>query len=242
MVAPALVLLLLMVVAPVGAMSGPSAAPKGASVVPAAGSSGINANVTWNGMNIGSAGTISSGIMTNFGSAINLVYTWSATSGIGPRSGPTYNISTARLQMFYFGFPIGTRDVINSNPIADRYGQFNMSWDPGVLQWILTGDYKITASLIAPNGTSEWSQDFFIHVTAPAAIGAAMPILLILVGIWEVYSLARSGRQAAISAPPAGKGKEPAAAASGTAASTDTSTTSPTKSDDAAAAPPKEDT
>jgi hypothetical protein len=166
-------------------------------------SAGLSAVVTWNGVDVSTASGISSAISTDFSSTIDVHYAWSS-------SGPQYTISDARLQMYYFGFALGTRDIIDSNPMAGTTGNFDMPWDPGVLQWLIIGSYSITASLLSPNGTTEWSEQFFVHVTAPAAIGAAIPILLILIGVYEAYSLARSGRQAAIGAPTT-KSKDPGA-------------------------------
>lgn len=198
---------------------------------------GVAGAVTWNGASVASSSSISSALTTNFGSSINLVYTWRSASG----AGAPFNISDARLQMFYFGFALATRDVINSNPRADLGGTFNMSWDPGVLQWVLAGTYGVTASLLAPNGTTMWSEAFFVRVTAPGGVGAVLPILLILIALYEVYSLARSGRQAVFgkpapaSSPPASPPPGPAGseAPSAPAASTEPSPGS-------SGAPPKE--
>ncbi|MGD0250566.1 MAG: hypothetical protein ABSB97_06755, partial [Thermoplasmata archaeon] len=68
------------------------------------------------------------------------------------------------------------------------------------------GLFGLTASILASNGTTVWSENFFIKATAPYSILAALPIILGIIGIWELYSVARSGRQAAFS----GKGKPPA--------------------------------
>ena len=128
--------------------------------------------------------------------------------GIGPKVN-AYNISDARLQMFYFGFPLATRDVVDSNPQLANNGSFDMSWDPGVLQWVLAGIYGVTTSLLAPNGSTMWSDAFFVHVTAPGGVGAILPILLLLIGAYELFELARaSGGQSA--SPP----KQPTAPAS----------------------------
>src|SRR5579871_562724 len=182
------------------------------------GTAGFHASVTWNGADVSTAGTISSAISTAFGSTIDLHYTWSfTTGGIGPIV-KAFNISDARLQMFYFGFPLATRDVVDSNPQLASNGTFDMSWDPGVLQWVLAGIYGLTASLIATNGTTIWSEPFYVHVSAPGGVGAVLPILLILIGIYEIYELARAGRQAAptpskqsAGSPPTGPSKPPGA-------------------------------
>ncbi|MCI4360178.1 MAG: hypothetical protein L3J91_00580, partial [Thermoplasmata archaeon] len=202
--------------------------PGTAGFLPASSPSGLSATVTWNGKDVASASTIPSALSTGFTSTIDVHYTWSS-SAVGPLRVSSYTIGTARLQMFYFGFPLGTRDVVDTNPVPATNGSFDMAWDPGVLQWVLAGSYAMTASLIAPNGTTEWSESFFIHVTATAGIGAALPIILIVIGLWELYSLARSGREAA-PRPPKAKGPSPPVSTSADS-STTSKGTSPGDSD-----------
>jgi hypothetical protein len=209
-------LLALFVTAAVGASGAFAQAPPGprtADVATPANAPGMSAVVAWNGANVASAPAVSSAISTDFSSTIDVHYTWSSAS-------TEYTISDARLQIFYFGFALGTRDIIDSDPVASTNGTFDMPWDPGVLQWILAGSYALTASLVTPNGTTEWSEQFFVHVTAPAAIGAVLPIILLLIGIYEAYALARSGRQAAIStSSKSGKPSSPSTPASSSSAS-----------------------
>ncbi len=202
-----------------------SGSPRGVALTIPGPSSGFQATVTWNGADVSSASAMSAAISTSFGSTINLHYAWSyTTGGIGPKVN-AYNISDARLQMFYFGFPLATRDVVDSNPQLANNGSFDMSWDPGVLQWVLAGIYGVTTSLLAPNGSTMWSDAFFVHVTAPGGVGAILPIILLLIGAYELFELARSGRQSA--SPP----KQPTAPAS---ASGDASAPASTPSDAAA--------
>jgi hypothetical protein len=244
-------LLLVLGLAPViGAHALPAAATLGGPrPFGAAASSDLTGRVTWNGNDVATAATMSSALSTNFGSTVDLHYVWSS-GGAGSGAGALYNISDARLQMFYFGFALATRDVLDSTPVAADNGTFDMTWSPGVLQWLLAGTFGLTASLLAPNGTTEWSQNFFVHVTAPASIGAVIPILLIIIGIYEFYALAMSGRQAAMSAPSAGpssaspstraSSSPPPAAA--TPASTPTSPATDAATSESDAAPPTEGT
>ncbi|HYK93654.1 MAG TPA: hypothetical protein VEY07_06395 [Thermoplasmata archaeon] len=175
----------------------------------ATGASGLQAVVTWGGTDVAGAGSMSSAIATSLSSVVDVRYNWTAVAVPRSGPGPEFNISTARLEMFYFGYPLSTRDVVRTNPVSATSGQFDMSWDPGILRYLLSGTYSLTASLIAPNGTTEWSEKFYLRVTAPGTIGAALPIILILIGIWEVYSLARSGRQAALGRPAPAPSKAP---------------------------------
>lgn len=167
---------------------------------------GLTANVTWNGLDVHTASTTSSAISSGLGSTIRLHYAWSAPPGAG--TGPRFNMSTARLEMLYFGFSLATRDVVSENPRAAPNGTFDMTWDAGYLHWILAGMYELKASLIATNGTTVWEQQFFVRVSVPGGLGAALPILLIVIAGAELYDLATSGRQAGIRKGPTTPEKE----------------------------------
>jgi hypothetical protein len=117
--------------------------------------------------------------------------------------------------MFYFGLAVATRSV---SPITQQTG--DMQWDAvQTVQWLIEGTFALTASLIAPGGGTLWSEGFFVHVAAPYNLLAAVPILLILVLIYEIYNVATSGSQEKGSkskgkAPPA---SSPSASGTGTA-------------------------
>jgi len=179
----------------------PAASPAG-NCSGAQASFGIAAQLTWNGVNVCSATNRSSALSVDFTSSASLVYNWNSTGGTLPTP---LNLTDARLQMFYFGFAVSTRDVVKSGTTPATTGTFDMNWNPGELTYVLAGLYKLTASLLAPNGTTVWSESFFVKATAPYGFLAALPIILILIAIYELYSVARSGRQAALG----GKGKPP---------------------------------
>jgi len=162
------------------------------------GSTGFVAKVTWNSVDVTTAGTASAALAVDFSSTANVLFQWSAATGT------TININDARLQMIYFGAALSTRDVapISSGALASNSAVLN--WSPGALTYVLEGVYKITASLLNPNGSTVWSEDFFVRASAPYSVLAALPIILIALGAWELYVVARSGRLAAL------KGKEAA--------------------------------
>jgi hypothetical protein len=144
--------------------------------------------VTWNGVNVNSAGSASSAFTITFNQAITVNYSWSPTAYPG--------VNDARLQMLYFGFPISTRDVPPVGNVATATSA-TMSWTVGALQYVFEGVFGITASLL--NGSSTlWSENFYVRLVAPFSILSALPILLLVIGLYEVYALARSGRQAGI--------------------------------------------
>ncbi|MGI0151469.1 MAG: hypothetical protein ACREC5_06000, partial [Thermoplasmata archaeon] len=201
----------------------PTAADRGgptAAVAPAV--SSVAAEVTWNGANVASFGTPSAAVATSFASTIDVRYSWSATPG--PLGLPgLFNVSDARLQMFYFGVALGTRDVLEANPHAAASGVIDMKWDASVLQYLVEGTYELTASLLAPNGTTLWSESFYLHASAPYFVLALVPLLMILLAIYEAYGLLTSGSQARrkalpAKAPPSGGAPPPSANESGSGA------------------------
>ena len=150
--------------------------------------------VTWNGVDVASANSPSSALTISYNAAANVAFTWSSTYG------PTANVATARLAMIYFGFALSTRDV---PPVAGGLGPSEsavMNWTVGPIQYLVEGIYGVTASLIAQNGSTVWSENFYLKITAPGSILAAVPILVILIMVYELYNVARSGRYIRLSA------------------------------------------
>lgn len=179
----------LLIVAPVGSLAAPSNAASG-TAHPGTTTNGVTGSATWNGVNIATANTSSSAFDISFNGAVTVVYGWSQPSGAGPR----WLVSDARLQIFYFGFALGTRDITTTTGVAT--GNLTMgNWSTGPLQYILEGTYELTASLLTPNGTTVWSQAFWVDVAAPFYILAALPIVLILIAVYELYGVATVGQQ-----------------------------------------------
>lgn len=167
------------------------------------GGNGVSANVTWNGVNVCPYSSASSALGVDFSKTEDLHFNWSSSPG------SAVSVYDARLQMFYFGFALQTRDQFVTPPQTGG-GSFDMNWTPGVLTYVLEGLYKLTASLEAPNGTTVWSEDFFVRASAPYSVLAVLPILLLAIAIYEVYALATAGRHAVPSRrPPAPPPPEP---------------------------------
>lgn len=166
-----------------------SAASPGGSPAQAqpSGTGPVTATVTWDGHNIGDYGTATSAATISFNGVANVLYTWTSSAPV--------TINDARLAIYYFGFALATRDVINSAAAPTTSGSFTMNWTTGSLQYILAGSYRLVASLLAPNGTSMWSQTFYVNVAPPYYILALLPIVLILLAIWELYNVATCGKQ-----------------------------------------------
>ncbi|MGA8543417.1 MAG: hypothetical protein WB947_07785, partial [Thermoplasmata archaeon] len=218
LVALALVAVALLASVPASAWASAPTAPRatihvGPSVGP------LTATAVWNGVNVVTADTVNSAFHITFGNSVNVNYTWSQNTGVGG-PGAAWSINDARLQIFYFGFALGTRDVTTT--VGQTSGTIFMSnWNTGALEYIVEGTFMLTASLIATNGTTAWSQSFWVDVAAAYYILAALPIVLILIAIYEIYNVATVGRQQALkqqkkeAPPPATPAASPPAGVSG---------------------------
>ncbi len=170
----------------------------------------VQAQVTWDGVNVASAARPSSALSASFSSPIAIRFVWNSTSA-GPGALRPFTVSTARLQLFYLGLALDTRDVVDQNPQPATNGTFDMEWDPGVLNWLLEGAYTATVSLLDPNGSTVWSEGFYLHEEAPYSVAAVLPILLLAIVAYEAYAVAISGRLARPNRAPGASGERGAA-------------------------------
>jgi hypothetical protein len=191
------VALAVVVIAPIGALAAPSNAPA-VSVVAGPASGGITATAVWNGVNVATANTTSAAFHISFNGAVNILYNWSQ-----PGTAGGWSINDARLQIFYFGFALATRDITATS--GRTSGSLLMgNWSTGPLQYILEGTYLLTASLLATNSTTAWSQSFWVDVAAPYSILAILPIVLLVIAVYEAYALCCSGQHYKAKSPTGG--------------------------------------
>ncbi len=217
----------------------PSASPQPRIVAASPAAGGLTVSVTFAGQAIGNASTESSAFRVGYGASVNVIYTWSQ----GLLAGTAWSINDARLQVFYFGFALGTRDILST--VGQTSGTLTMgNWSTGPLEYVLEGTFQLTASLIATNGTTAWSQTFWVYLAAPFYILAVLPIVLVIIAVYEVYALATCGKYAAIgkggTSGGAGGGTTPATAAAPASSAPSAGTNdSPTAApSDAGTAPP----
>jgi hypothetical protein len=144
--------------------------------------------VTWNGVNVTTASSTSSALSIDFTQSATVLFNWSLTTAV--------TMGSAQLQMFYFGFAVTTRTQTVNNPVSGTVGGIPLTWTPLSLAYVLEGLYKITASFIASNGTTMFSESFYVRANALYGFVAAIPIVLLILVIYEVYALVRSGRYA----------------------------------------------
>lgn len=170
----------------------------------------MSANVTWNGENIGRAASASNAFSFGSSTAVDMRFDWSVPSGLLPSP-----VATARVQMFFMGFGIATRDVTQGHLPNATSGVIDLYWNgTGLLADLIEGNYQVTASLLDKAGSSLWSENFFVSLVAPYHVLAASPIILLIVAIYEIVVLATARRGEKITgAPPKGrKGHTPDAA------------------------------
>ena len=199
MLAAGCVALLLLALVPGGAQAaltpGPPAPISISNCSSAHASNGIRAVVTWNGNDTCAAGTASSALSIDFGETVHVAFFWIAPAG------HQLDPNDARLAMNYLGFAVATRDVGPVHPGPAPNGSFAQDWSTGSLEYILAGLYSITASLFAGNGSTLWSNTFYVHVNAPYSVLALLPVLLIVIVVYELYEVGRSGRHAGLARP-----------------------------------------
>jgi hypothetical protein len=151
---------------------------------------GITASATWNGQNISNAGSTGSAFALG-SSSIDVRFYWSTPVGSAPAQ-----VTTARLVMFFLGFGVATRDVTLSGTTNTSSGVIDLYWNgTGLLADLIEGTYQVTASLLDAGQNTLWSENFYVKMTAPFDLLAASPIILLVIGIWEAFLLATSGKQ-----------------------------------------------
>lgn len=180
---------------------------------------------TWNGHNISSASSASSALTVATDQRVILNFTF-------PTAGTA--ITTARLIVYYFGAEISANSVA-ANPLT---GTAQMNWTLGTYTYLLQGIYRIQASLVDGNGTTAWSQSFYIDAQAPYRIVSGATIFLIVLGLAEIYwiaTVARGPRR------PKGRGTAPPAPWQPNAPASTTGTEPPDPAETSASAPPEDD-
>jgi len=204
----------------VPALAGAASAAPAATSRPTA---GTGYTVTWNNVDVSTAGTTASAISIDFTQSATVLFNWTGSTAV--------TIGSAQLQMFYFGFAVATRTATVTNPVAQAAGSIPLTWTPLSLAYVLEGLYKITASFIASNGSTIFSENFYVRANALYGFVAAIPIVLLILAIYEVYALLRSGRYAMLGrkpeSPPPASPPPTDSATSPTTPEGDTETSSP---------------
>jgi hypothetical protein len=190
---------------------------------------GIVYGVTWNSHPTANATTTGSALSVSLTGTITMQFTWSSSGKTGPPGG----VSEVEFQAFLFGFSFITRALTNTPALTTPNGVSNLTWDPGALSYIIAGDYLCLASIFAPNGTTLWSESFYIKASAPFVVGALLPIILLLLLVYELYAVLTVK-------PTPPKGAQPWKSADSTEKGADAKSTGSSEPAGAESAPPPE--
>jgi hypothetical protein len=162
--------------------------------VPAA--SLLSANATWEGKNISQANTQGSAFSISANQQIYVNFSY-----VVPVGGP--NVTVARIQAFYFGAVISTDQVstvtrfvpgLAPDVAIGGRGSGVMNWSLGTFTYLLAGLYQLTASLVDSNGSTVWSENFFIDAKAVDRVASGLIIFLLVLGAVELWAIATVGR------------------------------------------------
>ncbi len=163
--------------------------------------SAFSVTTTWNGRSIANANAPSAAFAYGYVAPAAATFHWEGPAG----TGNVGSIASARIQIVYLGLPLYTRSEISTSPLPSTNGWLNMSYDLRGDRYLVQGLLLLDAALLNTNGTTVWSETFYVRLTAPYNLVAATAGLLAL-GAVELYFVAtvgpRSLEQARAQPPP----------------------------------------
>ena len=202
---PALAIVLLAIGASALAPAGATAvASSHASPSRAFASIGIAASATWDGHNISSASSASGALAISKGDTAAVIYSYSGPSAA--------SVANATLEVTYLGI------VLTTSRDAAHGGSAEINWSFGVLYNALEGLFQLTASLQYANGSTAWSESFFVFAKAPYLLESGAVVVLLVFAVAETYwglSAIREARQGSRSPPPSSPPSSPGGPSSG---------------------------
>lgn len=158
---------------------------------PGPGTVEVTGALTYNGRPTGNATSPGSALGVVFASPATVEFSWQAAGG-KINQPLSIAIQTARLQVIFLGLQVWTKDQTLSPPSFTPRGSVNMTADFSLNRYLLEGLYELTGSLISPNGTSVWSESFYLKASAPDHL-TATNVGLALVGLYEVFAILTVG-------------------------------------------------
>ncbi len=179
------------------------------------------AGVLWDGKNVTSANTPAKAFSLAGASTASVVFTF---------YDPAATVRNASLTLVYLGVVLTTA---KAQPTATVPGEFSakINWSFGQITKALEGVFQLKASLLYGNGTTAWSEGFFVFVKAPYFVESAAAVVLLILVIAELYWGISAVREARRTKPPAGGGVAPWSPGSpsspGTSPPADSSSTPP---------------
>jgi len=219
LVVPALALATFVLLGPVAGAttSGPAAVSSSQVHVPSS-SSVLSSTVTWNGKDVSSASSPSSALSLDGGQTASVNFSFEEQS--------TSDVTNASLEVLYLGLVLTTSKAATSVVVprvatADvNVGPFaaagHINWSFGPLTDALEGVFELTASLLNANGSTAWSESFYVFAKAPYLLesGAVIVLLILMVaelfwGISSIRDARRGARPPQPGAPPPTGGSAP---------------------------------
>lgn len=156
----------------------------------------FGATVTWNGHDISNASSPSSAFSLARGQTALVAFSFA-----GVNSG---SVTNATLAVTYLGIVIGTSRTSTTIKSAVQ-GSATINWSFGNLYDALEGVFRLTATLAYGNGTTAFSESFYVFAKAPYLLESGAVIIFLALGGAEIYwgiSSIRDARRARKPAPP----------------------------------------
>ncbi|MGA8663727.1 MAG: hypothetical protein WB809_01475 [Thermoplasmata archaeon] len=148
-----------------------------------ASTSPVTAVVMFNGVAVGGHTTAGSAIVTNFSGVFSTVFTWNSTSGTAP-----VFVTEGVVSLLFLGVAIGTS---TQQQPENGHGVITLKSDFTQNRYLFEGNYEIQATLQS-NGTTVFTQDFYIWVQATDHL-TLVNIVLLLIAILEIWQIAALG-------------------------------------------------
>jgi hypothetical protein len=187
--------LLLIVSSGVGVETALANGPTGAGLEPAVAgpAASVLANVTWNGVNVGRAGSAGGAFVLGAGQSAMIGFNYTEPVG-------TPAVVNATVVLLYVGLALSSESIAPTS--VGPFGTAQMSWTFGSLIYLTEGIYQLEAELLDANGSALFHQAFFVVARAPYLVGSVIFVMVILLIVVEAlwirtvirHRRARTGR------------------------------------------------
>jgi len=153
-------------------------ASTGAAGTPVAGpAQNLSVTISWNGVDVGQAGSASSAFVVGAGQTVDVAFHVNGTSG--------GDVATsAQLVLLYLGLTLSTEAIATNGP--EPAGGWQLNWTFGSMIYITQGVYEVDAQLLDPNGSALFHEPFYVDARAPYLLGSAILSMAVILGIAEL--------------------------------------------------------
>ncbi len=186
---------------------------------PAAPAAPFRAGVTWDGTNVSSAHSPTTAFTLTPGQKARVFFGYVEPVTQGP------HVTNASLTLTYLGVVIES-SITPAHPTPQSLagaGFAEINWSFGSLYQVIEGAFQLTASLLDKNGSTVWSEPFYVDARAPYSLESGFVVVLLILFVLEAYYIAaafrtaRGGRRASPPPPSAPPPVPPASPAAGEA-------------------------